>query len=502
MLLINDNVHLDKTYDGTTIATIIGTATLDGIVSGDENKITLVYPEPGGTFIDKNAGNDKVVTLGLFTIEGLAKDNYTLVQNTDWIDDIYPKELTISGVAINDKTYDGNVIATLNGTPVLAGVLTSDVGDVTLNMPSSIEFSDQNVGNNINVSLSNFTLSGAESDNYTLTQPSGIKGNITAKPITVTADDDQSKVYGETDPLFTYTVSPTLINGDVFTGMPGRDAGENVDLYNIHQGSLSAGNNYNITFNSSNFSINPKELMVTGATVTTKVYDGNTDAVITGADLSGKVGTDDIALANATAGTFATANAGSEINVTANMTITGLAANNYTLIQPILKGSIDAANLTARADDKIREQGDANPEFTITYTGFVNSETDAVLDSKPLANCAADVSSEAGDYDIVVTGGMDNNYEFNYVVGKLTITAVTGINNMDAVRYTVYPNPASDFIKIKTPETGNNKIQIFDMSGQLVIDCVLENEQVNIQKLTEGVYTLKIDNYTFKFIKQ
>src|SRR5207248_3819690 len=42
---------------------------------------------------------------------------------------------------------------------------------------------------------------------------------ITARPITVTADAGQSKVYGDADPTFTYHVtSGSLVDGDAFTG--------------------------------------------------------------------------------------------------------------------------------------------------------------------------------------------------------------------------------------------------------------------------------------------
>ena len=77
---------------------------------------------------------------------------------------------------------------------------------------------------------------------------------ITAKPITVTADSGQSKVFGASDPVLTY-VSSDL--GASFTGALGRAAGENVGSYAINQGDLSAGANYAITFVPANFAITP-----------------------------------------------------------------------------------------------------------------------------------------------------------------------------------------------------------------------------------------------------
>ena len=77
---------------------------------------------------------------------------------------------------------------------------------------------------------------------------------ITAKPITVTANSGQSKVFGASDPVLTY-VSSDL--GASFTGALGRATGENVGSYAINQGGLSAGANYAITFVPANFAITP-----------------------------------------------------------------------------------------------------------------------------------------------------------------------------------------------------------------------------------------------------
>ncbi|PTS92321.1 hypothetical protein DBR11_27195, partial [Pedobacter sp. HMWF019] len=84
---------------------------------------------------------------------------------------------------------------------------------------------------------------------------------ITAKPITVTATAGQSKVYGASDPTFAYTITngSPLLTGDAFTGTLERAAGENIGTtYAINQGTLSAGDNYTITFVPNNFAITAK----------------------------------------------------------------------------------------------------------------------------------------------------------------------------------------------------------------------------------------------------
>ena len=78
---------------------------------------------------------------------------------------------------------------------------------------------------------------------------------ITAKPITVTADAGQSKVFGSADPALTYVSSDLDAS---FSGVLTRAAGEDVGAYAIGQGTLSAGANYNITFVGADLAITAK----------------------------------------------------------------------------------------------------------------------------------------------------------------------------------------------------------------------------------------------------
>ena len=83
---------------------------------------------------------------------------------------------------------------------------------------------------------------------------------------------------------------------------------------------------------------------------------------------------------------------------------------------------IAQAQLHITADDKQRTYGDANPDFSLTYTGFVNNENESVLDEWPEATTTADEFSNVGDYQILVDNGSDDNYFFNYHSGTLTVT--------------------------------------------------------------------------------
>jgi hypothetical protein len=84
--------------------------------------------------------------------------------------------------------------------------------------------------------------------------------------------------------------------------------------------------------------------------------------------------------------------------------------------------SIGKATVTATADDKSRTYGNANPNLTISYSGFVAGQGPGDLDTLPTASTAANETSNVRNYTIQVTGGSDNNYRFNRVNGTLEVT--------------------------------------------------------------------------------
>ncbi|MEN6543983.1 MBG domain-containing protein, partial [Parvibaculum sp.] len=94
------------------------------------------------------------------------------------------------------------------------------------------------------------------SGNYAL---SYVGDNLTVgqRAITVTADN-VSKLLGSFDPALTYSIaSGNLVNGDTFSGILARDAGELPGDYAITQGTLALSSNYVLTFNDGVFTVNP-----------------------------------------------------------------------------------------------------------------------------------------------------------------------------------------------------------------------------------------------------
>jgi hypothetical protein len=127
--------------------------------------------------------------------------------------------------------------------------------------------------------------------------------------------------------------------------------------------------------------------------------------------------------------------------------------------------TFNKANLTATAADRYKSYGDDNPSFTISYSGFVNSQTISAIDVLPTASSVASSSSNAGQYEITPSAGNDNNYAFTYVNGTLTINKITlsatadnktreygGANPSFTVSYSGFANGESSSV-LDTPPT-------------------------------------------------
>jgi hypothetical protein len=117
------------------------------------------------------------------------------------------------------------------------------------------------------------------------------------------------------------------------------------------------------------------------------------------------------------AGTVLNAGQGQVLSVTftpSNSTFSTLTTNVFV---NILK-----TTLTVTPADKTKIYGAPLPSFDLAYVGFVNGDTVSALDSLPSVTTAATAASPVGSYALIGVGGLDFNYQFNFVDGTLSVT--------------------------------------------------------------------------------
>jgi filamentous hemagglutinin family protein len=187
--------------------------------------------------------------------------------------------------------------------------------------------------------------------------------------------------------------------------------------------------------------VNPAQLTAALIGTTTKVYDGTTAATLTAANyqLTGFVGSQG-ATVTQTAGTYASANAGSPIVVTASLASGNFSANVGTILANYILpttasgaiGSISKADLTitynATAASFIYGQTPTGITGTVGTTGLALVDTLAgVTTGTASFTTTATSLSNVGNY--AITGGglsaNSGNYNFTFAQGASNATALS-----------------------------------------------------------------------------
>jgi hypothetical protein len=428
----------NKTYDGTQDATISGAA-LVGVVDGDDVSLGALV----GTFVQAGVGTD-IVVIAALTLAGADAGNYALTQPADLSADIAAKELTTAGAVADNKTYDGTTDATISGA-ALVGVLDGD--DVWLYARVGT-FAQADVGTDIAVTAA-LTLAGADAGNYDLTQPADLWADIAAMELTTAGAVADNKTYdGTTDATISGAALVGVLDGDavLLDALVGTFAQATVGTgIEVTAALTLAGDdagNYDLTQPADLWAdIAAKELMTAGAVADNKTYDGTTDATISGAALVGVVDGDDVSL-DARVGTFAQADVGMNIAVTAALTLAGDEAGNYDLTQPAdLSADIAAKALAVTGltgDDKVYDGTTAaTASGTAELTGVVTPD-EVTLEGTPVftfaaADVSADIAIAAAGYSL---GGADaGNYSLTPPVLIADITSkALAITAMDITK--------------------------------------------------------------------
>ncbi|WP_241911846.1 filamentous hemagglutinin N-terminal domain-containing protein [Telmatospirillum siberiense] len=194
-------VITEKTYDGTTAATVSGWS---GLVNGQTLDVVS-----SASFGDANAGTGKAVTLSGITIsDGTGKaSNYTI--NSSATGAIDKATLTAIVTAAN-KTYDGTT--TDAASVALSGLVSSDSGSVAAS--GTAAFASANAGT-WTVTVSGITLSGSAASNYTVASTTATT-TATINPLVVQLTGIKADDGKTTDSATNLSVA-NIVSGDTLT---------------------------------------------------------------------------------------------------------------------------------------------------------------------------------------------------------------------------------------------------------------------------------------------
>ena len=262
-----------KEYDGTnTVKKTDGLAMqLSGIMTGDDVSASVQY-----IFDSADAGTEKTITAKSVTLNGKDAGKYVLdvanVSCSGVTGNIVRKELTASISGSVTKVYDGNTYVPDGLSITLEGVIPGDKDNVTATATYTFDSADAGEGKTINAS--DITLSGEKAGNYKLrnTTATGDVGTITAKTVTIIADDKTAK-RGEDMPVLTYTANG-FIGGDTMTPEPELSCDADMTVagtYEIIVSGGSSSSNYTLAYQKGTLIVNNRWL------VTVKYENGDAD---------------------------------------------------------------------------------------------------------------------------------------------------------------------------------------------------------------------------------
>jgi fibronectin-binding autotransporter adhesin len=451
-LIINGTYNCEFNGTNTDRITVDGTLTLSGAtleLSGSSITAPLIiasYASLSGTFS---------------TVNGLPA-GYTLDYNYNGLNQIALVVITSPTINANPGILSG-VLTTTYGTASASQSFTVSGSSLTNNLvvtaPAGLEVSTDNTNFSSSVSLTpssgtvNITTIyvriaataavGSYNDLIIAITSTGAtqvtvsttsSGNtVSAKELTVTGITGDNKVYDRTTnatvtgtaslngvvgsdnvildgtPTFTFA-SANVANGIAITVGGYTISGPAAGNYTLTQPAGLTGN------------ITPKELTVSNAAVTTKSFDGNTQATITGATLNGVISPDVVTISNlgiAGSGTFASADPGTGIAVTANLILGGAAAANYSITQPTgLTGTITPVTQTGDAF-RSRQTGNWNDAATwesFTFGNWVNATTTPT-------NSNAGTITIRENHIVTVTAGVTVDQVTIDALGQVTVNA-------------------------------------------------------------------------------
>ncbi|QOX65330.1 hypothetical protein FRZ06_19205 [Anoxybacterium hadale] len=375
-------------------------------------------------------------------------------------------ELSVIGVSIADKVYDGNDIATGTYLGNFSGVLGSDV--VSISGSPTFLFEDSFAGEGKTVLMGGLSVSGTDREYYTLDTKLSISkaANITKKSLLLGSVTASNKEYDGTDSakVAALTIASGVIGSDdvsvdldqvtaVFEA--GAAAGEqkNVAVSNILLKGSKA-QNYSIASSAAaTADILPKTVTVSGVTISDKIYDGNDSAAISDADLSGIVGADEVFLDYSQASaSFDDEKAGDTKPVTVSgLNLGGSDKNNYKLpsdgfrtvgnILPL--GTISAPEASIASGAFIKN----GAQITLTAAGGLDaviyytmgdSATDPDRDDKAIpSGGTVTITGNLGETIVLSAFGASTGYadspiaRFTYQIQGSQILSITGVSAAD-----------------------------------------------------------------------
>jgi autotransporter-associated beta strand protein len=435
-----------EVYNGTNIVTN-SILSVSNVVGSDN----VTVASGSGVMASQDIGTNAIISTGTLALGGAKGSNYTLTGASGAVV-VTPLPVTLTGTRPYDGTNDASAL-------ILTIVTNYDGTNLTLSGSGTLAGSSAGV-QNIS-SFAGLTLGGTAATNYTLTGASGTVTITSVTPAFSGLTASQSIAYGTPTITLGGTVSATgplypasgetitvTINGNAQTTTISDSTGDFSLTYTNTSTLPVSGSPYTITysyagdtsFNSASDSstaltVNPLAVVLTG----TRPYDGTANAAFGILSVANAINGDMVNVASGIA-TLASPNVGPEaISSPGSLTLGGANAGNYTLTGASGTVTVTSVPLLITAQPQTITYGASVPSTTVSYSGFVNGETNTALSTQPTIASAQSGVVAVGTYtgNYTASGAVDANYSISYAPGTLTVApaALTITANPQTILY-------------------------------------------------------------------
>jgi hypothetical protein len=355
--------------------------------------------------------------------------------NTNWYNSrIAAGSLTINvGKAVLSITASSHTVAYGAAipeiTPTYSGFVNGDTSSVVTAPICSTTYTTTTAVGSIASSCI-----GATASNYSFAYTAGLITITQAGQTSVLAITSTTVIYGSTLSLITSGGDGGGSNSFLVNSGPCTVSGSTLTPTAVGTcmvtATKAASSNYLATSSSSTaITITPKGLTVSGLTGVNKEFDRGLAGTVTGTPtLVGVVGSDNVLLGGTPTFTFASANAGSAITLTASgYTLTGTTASNYTLTQPAVTANITAKAARVAATNTTVAFG-APVTSGVTVSGLISPDAVGSASYTYTGTGTSTPPTAVGVYTVtpsnaVFSTGLIGNYTISYDTATVTILA-------------------------------------------------------------------------------
>ena len=309
---------------------------------------------------------------------------------------------------------------------------------------------------------------------FKITTPIPVVPEITA--------DNKSRMYGDENPVFTYTTNETL-NGEpelVTTATKTSPVGEYEIV--VRKGTLKG----DFIANNGILTISKAPLTITAKSYTMKQGDALPAFDVTYSGFKNDENKEVLTKQP----TFSCEATSASVPGTYDIVVNNAEAGNYDI--NYVKGTLtinEADPVKVTAKSYTREYGNDNPTFEYSVEG-------ASLEGTPEIICEATTTSPVGEYPIVIKKGSVKNYNDTYINGVLTITKAPltiSVGDYEKKQYDPMPEFVPDFEGFKNGETKDV------LRKQPTVNCEANEES------TPGEYAIVVkgaeaENYEIKYV--